>query len=107
MILKMVDGGIVDIDICSYENGHSRCPTCDYGRNRVTDLDIKLTKYTIHVEFQEEKFLYSEAALMLLLLRNVDKIMKYSESHFCQWFKNKVNKYYTRFVMKPIKKETV
>lgn len=102
MILKMQDGGIEVLNLSSREMG-GRCSTCDFDKVLITNLEIRLTKYTICAEFRDEYNnnvgYLSESDLMLILLRNVEDIMQNSESHFCQWFKNKVNGKCVRFVM--------
>lgn len=47
-IIKLKDGGIVDIS--SYENYVSGCPTCDYGAEYINELFLMLTSINIEIE---------------------------------------------------------
>lgn len=101
-ILKMVDGGIKDLNLKTKEK-RGFCDSCDYGRNTITEIKITLTKYYVYAEFQDEKVPFSEAMLLFIILRSAEKLMTKSESYFCQWFKNKVNNKYTKYEMGQIK----
>ena len=98
MILKMIDGGMVDLDV-DLEKIHGTCSTCDFGAHTVMSVEIELTKYHLKVVFDDEQYRFTEAQLMILLLRNAEYLMKHCESFFCQWFKNKVNGKYVKFKM--------
>lgn len=98
MILRMIDGGIVDIDV-DIDRIQGTCGTCDYGSHTVMEIEIDLTKYHLKVKFDDDGYCFTEAELMVMLLRNAEYLMNHCESFFCQWFKNKVNGKYKEFKM--------
>lgn len=91
MLIKMIDGGMVDYhDDSSYISG---CPTCDYGSEYITEIDITLTKYKIHAETnQMYSHAISEGQMMKVLLPNYGAIQSMTEKEFITWFKAKLIK---------------
>lgn len=89
MLIKMIDGGIVNYtDDCYYSSG---CPTCDYGSEYVNEIDITLTKYKIHVRTnQMYNYVLSEGQMIKLFLSEYGTIQQMTEKEFTEWFKEKL-----------------
>lgn len=89
MLIKMVDGGLVNYDDDSYH--YSGCPTCDYGSEYINEIDITLTHYKIHVKTnQMYEYVLSEGQMMRLFLTEYDTIQTMTEKEFIDWFKEKL-----------------
>ena len=89
MLIKMLDGGIVNYedDYYSYDG----CPTCDYGSEYINEIDITLTKHTIHVKTnQMYEYVLSEGQMMKLFLSEYNAIQAMTENEFINWFKEKL-----------------
>lgn len=65
IILKMVDGGLVDY---SDDTRHTPgCPTCDYGSQYINDIDIDLKRHSVHIKInQMYDYALSEGKMMIL-----------------------------------------
>ncbi len=89
MLIKMLDGGLVNYsDDCYHYDG---CPTCDYGSEYINEVDITLTKYTIHVRTnQMYEYVLSEGQMMKLFLSEYNAIQNMKEAEFVGWFKAKL-----------------
>ena len=89
MLIKMIDGGIVNYtDDYWHMDG---CPTCDYGSEYVNEIDITLTKYKIHVRTnQMYEYVLSEGQMMKLFLSEYNTIQNMTEKEFTEWFKVKL-----------------
>lgn len=89
MLIKMLDGGMVNYsDDCYHYDG---CPTCDYGSEYINEVDITLTKYTIHVRTnQMYEYVLSEGQMMKLFLSEYNAIQNMKEAEFVGWFKAKL-----------------
>ena len=89
MLIKMIDGGMVDYyDDSSYISG---CPTCDYGSQYINEIDITLTHYKIHVKTnQMYRYVISEGNMMKLFLSEYNTIQAMTEKEFVDWFKKKL-----------------
>ena len=91
LLITMVDGGLVTYDDDSYSYGG--CPTCDYGSQYITEIDITLTKYDIHIKTnQMYDYVLSEGDMMKLLLSNYDEIRAMTEKEFTDWLKTELLK---------------
>ena len=89
MLIKMVDGGLVDYNDDCYSYGG--CPTCDYGSEYINEIDITLTCYKIHVKVnQMYEYVLSEGQVMKLFLSEHDTIQAMNEKDFIDWFKEKL-----------------
>ena len=89
MLIKMLDGGIENYSDDSYH--YDGCPTCDWGSEYINEIDITLTKYTIHVKTnQMYKYVLSEGQMMKLFLSEYDTSRAISEKEFVDWFKKKL-----------------
>jgi hypothetical protein len=89
LLIKMVDGGLVDYDDDSYSYGG--CPTCDYGSSYITEIDMTLTKHKIHIKTnQMYEYVLSEGDMMKLLLSNYETIQTMTEKEFIDWLKVKL-----------------
>ena len=89
MLIKMVDGGLVNYIDDYYSYGG--CPTCDYGSEYITEIDITLTQYKIHVKTnQMYEYVISEGQMMTLFLSEYDTIKAMTEKEFVDWFKEKL-----------------
>lgn len=87
-LLKMVDGGLIDYQDDCYN--YSGCPTCDYGSEYITEINITLENYKIFIKTnQMYEYALSESDMMKLLLRNYEAIQTLTEKEFVEWFKNK------------------
>ena len=89
MLIKMVDGGIVNYtDDCYHYDG---CPTCDWGSEYINEIDVTLTKYNIHVKTnQMYEYVLSEGQMIKLFLSEYNTIQTLTENEFIDWFKNKL-----------------
>jgi hypothetical protein len=86
MLLKLINGGILDItEDRDYVEG---CHTCDYGSCYTNYFDIKLTTMQIHIESsQMYRFPLSEGHMMKVILPNVNIIQNMTEMEFSDWLK--------------------
>lgn len=91
MLLKMIDGGILDItEDRDYISG---CETCDYGSRYTNYFDIKLTTIKIHIESSMMyEYPLSEGHMMKILLQNTNEIQHMKEGEFSSWLKEKLEK---------------
>ena len=90
MLIEMIDGGLVNYDDDSYSYGG--CPTCDYGSEYISEIDITLTHYKIHVKTnQMYEYVLSEGQMMKLFLSEYNTIQTMTEKEFVDWFKEKLN----------------
>ena len=89
LLIAMIDGGMVNYDDDSYSYGG--CPTCDYGSQYITEIDITLTHYKITVKTNKMyEYVISEGDMMKLLLSEYTTIQSMTEKEFTDWFKNKL-----------------
>ena len=89
MLIKMVDGGLVDYDDDSYS--YAGCETCDYGSEYINEIDITLTQYKIHVKTnQMYEYVLSEGQMIKLFLSECNTIQSMTEKEFADWFKEKL-----------------
>lgn len=90
MLIKMIDGGLVNYEDDSYS--YSGCPTCDYGSEYINEIDITLTQYKIHIEInQMYEYVLSEGDMMRLFLSEYNTIQTMTEREFTDWFKEKLH----------------
>ena len=90
MLINMIDGGLVNyIDDCYSYGG---CPTCDYGSEYITEIDITLTHYKIHIKTnQMYEYVLSEGQMMKLFLTEYNTIQAMTEKEFVDWFKEQLS----------------
>lgn len=89
MLIKMVDGGLVNYDD-DYDS-YAGCPTCDYGSEYISEINITLTHYKIHVRTnQMYEYVIFEGQMMKLFLTEYDRIQTMTEKEFVDWFKEKL-----------------
>lgn len=89
MLIKMIDGGMENYRDNSYS--YDGCPTCNYGSEYINEIDITLTRYTIHVETnQMYEYVLSEGQMMKLFLSEYDAIQTMTEDEFIAWFKEQL-----------------
>lgn len=89
MLIKMVDGGLVNYTDDCYSYGG--CPTCDYGSEYITEIDITLTHYKVHVRTnQMYEYVLSEGQMIRLFLSEYNAIQEMTEKGFIDWFKEKL-----------------
>ncbi|MBR2832981.1 MAG: hypothetical protein IKE75_00830 [Bacilli bacterium] len=83
MILKLTDGGIVNIET---DNDYiAGCPTCDYGSEYINDIVITTTKFKAMFKIsQMYDYVYSD--LLKTILGNIDEIKDMRELSFIMWF---------------------
>lgn len=86
MLIKMLDGGLVNYeDDFHYYPG---CPTCDFESEYITEIDITLTNYTIHIETNKMySYAVSEGEMIKLFLSEYNTIQTMTEKEFIDWFK--------------------
>ena len=90
-LLKMVDGGLIDYEDDCYS--YSGCPTCDYGSEYITEINITLKNYKIFIKTnQMYEYIFSESDMMKLLLCNYEAIQILTEKEFIEWLKNELLK---------------
>ena len=89
MLIKMVDGGLVNYD--DDYRSYGGCPTCDYGSEYITEINITLTHYKIYVKTnQMYEYVLSEGQMMKLFLSEYNTIQSMTENEFTEWFKTKL-----------------
>lgn len=89
MLIKMLDGGIVNYEDDSYH--YDGCPTCDWGSEYINEVDITLTHYAIHFKTnQMYEYALSEGQMVRLFLTEYDAIRAMTEKEFIDWFKAKL-----------------
>lgn len=89
MLIKMVDGGIVNYADDHY--AYHGCPTCDYGSEYINEIDITLVHHTIHVKTnQMYEYVLSEGQMVKLFLTEYNTIQTMTEKEFIDWFKAKL-----------------
>lgn len=89
MLIKMLDGGIVNYEDDSYH--YDGCPTCNYGSEYITEIDITLVHHTIHIKTnQMYEYALSEGQMIRLFLTNYDTIRTMMEKEFIDWLKAKL-----------------
>jgi hypothetical protein len=89
ILIKMIDGGLVDYDDDSYSFGG--CPTCDYGSSYITEINMTLTKYKVHIKTnQMYEYVLSEGDMLKILLSNYEEITTMTEKEFTDWMKVKL-----------------
>lgn len=91
MLIKMLDGGIVDYsDSCAYTPG---CPTCDYGSEYITYISITLTQYDINVTVnQMYEYALSQGDMIKLFLTHYNDISEMTEFNFTFWLEAELKK---------------
>jgi hypothetical protein len=106
MLLKMVDGGILNIkEDRDYTSG---CETCDYGSSYVNYFDFELTTIEIHIEAsQMYEYPLSEGDLMKIILPNVELIQKMTEIEFTEFLNCQLNNIINNVEIKVNKKLTI
>jgi hypothetical protein len=91
MLIKMVDGGLVNYEDDSYSYGG--CPTCNYGSEYITEIDLTLTKYKVHIRTNKMyEYVISEGDMMKIFLSNYEEITTLTEKEFLDWFKIQIMK---------------
>lgn len=91
MLIKMVDGGLVNYEDDSYSFGG--CPTCNYGSEYITEIDLTLTKYKVHIRTNKMyDYVISEGDMMKIFLSNYEEITNLTEKEFLDWFKMQIMK---------------
>ena len=89
MLIKMIDGGLVNYKDDHYSYGG--CPTCDYGSEYINEIDVTLTKHKIHVKTnQMYQYVLSEGQMIKLFLSEYNTIEKMTEKQFIDWFKERL-----------------
>lgn len=91
MLIKMVDGGLVNYEDDSYSFGG--CPTCNYGSSYITEIDLTLTKYKVNIRTEKMyDYVISEGDMMKIFLSNYEEITNLTEKEFLDWFKMQIMK---------------
>lgn len=91
MLIKMIDGGLVNYADDSYF--YSGCPTCNYGSEYINEIDITLTRYKIHIKTnQMYEYVLSEGDMMKLFLSEYNTIQTMTEKEFTDWLKEQIYK---------------
>lgn len=89
MLIKMLDGGILNYVDDNYH--YDGCPTCNYGSEYITEVDITLVHHTIHIKTnQMYEYALSEGQMIRLFLTEYDAIRAMTEKEFIDWFKAKL-----------------
>lgn len=89
LLINMTDGGLASYDDDSYS--YPGCPTCNWGSSYITEIDVTLTKYAIHVETSKMyDYVISEGDMMKIFLSCYDEIQSMTEKEFTDWFKKKL-----------------
>lgn len=93
-ILKLKDGAITNIESDNWKT--DGCPTCDYGAEYITELNVKTTGFSVKIEFADENDYVSTATILSVFLKNVNIITEMTERQFINWLietlQNKVSR---------------
>lgn len=87
MLIKMIDGGLVDYTDDSWHI--AGCPTCDYGALDITEVELTLTKYKVQIEVETESAYcsaFTVSDMMKIFLSNYAEIITLTEIEFISWF---------------------
>lgn len=90
---------LTDDEIISWEDDHTYlpgCPTCDYGSEYCTTVDIRFKNGVyIHIE-QTQSYGYglSQADMMRIMCTNYNDIIKMTRDEFYNWLKTKIVELY-------------
>ncbi len=103
-ILELKDGAIMDIE--DYMTKYPGCPTCDYGAEYCTDIDIALTKAKLSASFSDGcDYPCTGKDMMRLFCCNLEKIKEMTEMEFIGWFRAETSsKWKAKFIMRPLNK---
>lgn len=89
MLLKMINGGIVNIT--EDKDYYPGCETCDYGSSYFNEFKIELTTINIKIKAsQMYEYPLSDGHMMKIILPNVEAIQKMTEKEFSVWLKNEL-----------------
>lgn len=90
MLIKMVDGGLVDYaDDSYYRPG---CPTCDFGSEYINEIRLYLSNYIVDISINHTyQYALSVSDMLKLFLCNCELITAMTEKEFIDWFKEKLN----------------
>lgn len=90
-LLELVDGKLINIksDIWCENSG---CPTCAYGSEYITQLDVILTSYTMSMSINKmyEYAFVTIDDILKIILRNICAINSMTQLEFIKWFKLEV-----------------
>lgn len=87
MVLKMVDGGIVDIEYDSYCDSWG-CETCGYGSSYINSIVIILTSRTLEITLDNEyEYAMNESFLIKYFASNTHLFTTFSEEQFVTYLK--------------------
>ena len=88
MVLKMVDGGIVDIKYDSYCDSWG-CETCGYGSSYINAIEIALTTRTLEITLDNEyEYAMKESFLIKYFASNAHLFTTFSEEQFVTYLKD-------------------
>lgn len=89
MLVKMVDGGIINVDYDSESWGG--CETCDYGSRYINEFTVEMTSGKIEIKTTKMyDYALSEGYMMETLLKNIDDIKAMTEYEFYRWIESKI-----------------
>jgi DNA repair photolyase len=95
LLLKLVDGGIVDIQDNSYFS--SGCPTCDYGSCYINDCIFELTSIVIDIQISKMyDYVLSQGDLIKIVLSNMSDLLQMTEKEFSIWLEKELNEIMNR-----------
>ena len=87
MVLKMVDGGIVDIKYDSYCDSWG-CETCGYGSSYINSIMFVLTSHTLEITLDNEyEYAMEESFLIKYFASNAHLFTTFSEEQFVAYLK--------------------
>lgn len=90
-LLELVDGKLINIksDIWCENSG---CPTCAYGSEYITQIDVILTSYTMSMSINKmyEYAFVTIDDILKIILRNICAINSMTQLEFITWFKLEV-----------------
>lgn len=92
-LLKLVDGNLIDIQSDIWCENHG-CPTCAYGSEYITQIDLVLTSYTMSMSVNKmyEYAFVTTDSILKIILRNICAINSMTQLEFIEWFKLEVIK---------------
>ena len=98
MLIKMIDGGLIDIE---QENIviHGSCPTCDYGSYASNYFKFIFTNVIVELNIKredEQEFALSDSDMMKIILLNIDIIKNLKECQFNDFIQSKIKEYLSK-----------
>ena len=98
MLIKMIDGGLIDIEQESIIE-HGSCPTCDFESYASNYFKFVFTNVIVelHIKREDEQELaLSDSDMMKIILLNIEEIKTLKECQFNNFIQSKIKDYISK-----------